>query len=97
MEEGKMVLVMIAALAALIVGGGGTLWVVRTSVNAIVKQNAELTKSIGKNTEATTELTRSMNQYVAVQNERDKSLFRQLDRIERVAGRRRGSEETETH
>lgn len=93
MEEGNNMAVLIAAIAALLIGGGGILWVVRTSVSAIVKQNAELTDSIGKNTAATHKLNDTMTRWVAVQDERDENRREQLNRIERAVNRRRGDSE----
>lgn len=95
MPEGNNMAVLIAAIAALLIGGGGILWVVRTSVSAIVKQNGELTESIGKNTAATTKLNDTMTRWVAVQDERDGNRREQLNRIERAVNRRRG--DTEQH
>ena len=85
---------LLVAVGALVVGGGGVLWVVRVSVGAIIKQNEALvanmlegikglTEATTINTEATRALANQIHQSFIVRDERDRTLFRQLDRIER--------------
>lgn len=95
----KLVAVVIGAIALLVTGGGGVLWVVRKSVTAIVDQNKTLVdtyvtssqnqvEATNANTEATRALAATLNQSIAINNERDRTMFKQLDRIERQHDRR---------
>lgn len=99
-ETGKVVLIVVGAICALIIGGGGVLWVVRAVVTGLIKQNKQLvdntidsikaqTKATEANTAATQALSATLNQQIAVQNERDRSMFKSLDRIETAMTRRR--------
>ena len=88
----------IAAVAALILGVGSALttvvWISKKLVGAMVAQNRGLiegalenmkanTEAIKSNTEVTERLAITLDQTIAIRDERDKSVFRQLDRIER--------------
>lgn len=68
-------------------------WGFKRMITALLGQNKQLvteallnmkanTDAIGANTEATRALVTTLNQAIAVRDERDKTMFKQLDRIE---------------
>ncbi|HKS16449.1 MAG TPA: hypothetical protein VJU16_04000 [Planctomycetota bacterium] len=99
-ETSKVALIVVGAICALIIGGGGILWVVKAVVSGLIRQNKQLvdntidsikaqTIATNANTAATQALSASLHQQIAVGHERDKNMFKQLDRIETGVRHRR--------
>jgi hypothetical protein len=82
--------VLIAGLITLLGGGGiaaALIAAFKKLLNAALDNMKANTRAIDAHSEATRSLSKTLEQNIAIQNERDKSLFRQLDRIERATGR----------
>jgi len=89
--------VLLAVVTAFV--GGGTLgglmvWLVKSLIRTLIAQNRTLvdnalenmranTGAIEANTHATQALAGTLSQAIAVRDERDRAMFKQLDRIEK--------------
>lgn len=95
------------AVAIILVGL--LVWVVKKVIPAIISQNREVvtealnnmkanTSAIEANTRATDTLARNLDKAAVIRDERDRSLFKQLDRIEKNSERAaRGKPDSDTN
>lgn len=79
---GELVAAVSACVAIIGSAMAGMIWVIKRLVNAALANMAANTAAIEANTSATRSLSNTLTQAIAVRDERDKTMFKQLDRIE---------------
>lgn len=88
-----------AVVVAVLTAGGLITWVVKSSVSSMVKQSRMFMESALENMRANTAAIKAQSETLAslrqridmetrIRDERDRAMFKQLDRVEEKVGRR---------